>query len=180
MIAKRRGRPKAQPKVELKLSRKLTPAARAKFLDLVAQGKHSQVSAAEKVGISYRATLYARQKDHKFDDQCKEAIAHGHAARLGLVDDEIFRRAVSGYLKPVYYKGRPCGVVREYSDPLLALLAKRLDPAYREGPEINTQVTVSGVLRVPPMIELDEWERRIAERTANGPPALPGEFEVVE
>ena len=40
----------------------------------------------------------------------------------GQIHDEAVRRAVEGWLEPVFYQGRQCGIVRRYSDSLLMLL----------------------------------------------------------
>lgn len=49
------------------------------------------------------------------------------------MEAEAFRRAVKGVLKPVFHQGKITARVRQYSDPLLALLLKANLPAkYRE------------------------------------------------
>ena len=35
-------------------------------------------------------------------------------------------------VKPVFYQGKPCGAVQEYSDSLLMFMLKAHDPKYRE------------------------------------------------
>lgn len=50
-----------------------------------------------------------------------------------VLEDEAVRRAHEGVLKPVFYKGKASGVIREYSDTLLIVLLKANKPEkYRE------------------------------------------------
>ena len=57
------------------------------------------------------------------------------------------RRASEGTLKPVFYQGKMCGEIREYSDTLLIFLLKARRPeTYRERSDINS--TVRGTLRM--------------------------------
>lgn len=44
------------------------------------------------------------------------------------VAGEVYRRAVKGLVRDVWHQGRRVGTQREYSDRLLELLAKRVDP----------------------------------------------------
>jgi hypothetical protein len=49
------------------------------------------------------------------------------------LEDEAIRRAHEGVLEPVFYKGKPAGVIRVYSDSLLQTLLKGFLPEkYRE------------------------------------------------
>lgn len=49
------------------------------------------------------------------------------------LEDEAVRRAVEGTQRPVFYRGKACGVIREYSDTLLQFLLKGFRPEkYRE------------------------------------------------
>ena len=50
------------------------------------------------------------------------------------LEAEADRRGVKGVVKPVLYKGKVVGSIREYSDALLMLRLKALDPRYRDGP----------------------------------------------
>jgi hypothetical protein len=42
----------------------------------------------------------------------------------GRLQDEAVELAIHGWVEPVYYRGRPCGTGRHYSDRLLTLLLK--------------------------------------------------------
>ena len=44
------------------------------------------------------------------------------------LEDEAIRRAHEGVLTPVFYKGKPTGAVREYSDQLLMFLLRGFIP----------------------------------------------------
>jgi hypothetical protein len=49
------------------------------------------------------------------------------------LEKEAVRRASEGWLEPVYYKGKPVGAVRKFSDVLLIFTLKALRPEkYRE------------------------------------------------
>jgi len=51
---------------------------------------------------------------------------------LELCEAELHRRAVEGWDEPVWWQGAQVGTRRRYSDALLTLKLKRLDPRYRE------------------------------------------------
>jgi hypothetical protein len=50
------------------------------------------------------------------------------ASRLLAAEDELYRRAVEGTLKPVFHKGIEVGHIRQYSDACLAMLLKAGNP----------------------------------------------------
>jgi hypothetical protein len=59
------------------------------------------------------------------------------------LEDEAVRRAHEGVLEPVFYKGKPAGVVRVYSDGLLQTLLKGwLPEKYRD--RANVEVSAPG------------------------------------
>ncbi len=62
-----------------------------------------------------------------------EAFAEAREEACDVLESEARRRAVTGVPKPVYYKGKICGTVREYSDTLLIFLMKGAMPEkYRD------------------------------------------------
>ena len=75
----------------------------------------------------------------------------GSTVRLKTAEDELYRRSVEGFDKPVFHKGEICGSIREYSDTLLTLLLKANDPdkyADRQKVEhkgVMLNLTVEGV-----------------------------------
>ncbi len=98
---------------------KATHEKRAKFLVLLAE--NGNVSHSARRAKLNRPALY----DY-YNNNPEFADAWDKCAKLGglALKDEARRRAVQGVLKPVFYKGKKCGTVREYSDTLLVLLLK--------------------------------------------------------
>jgi len=47
-------------------------------------------------------------------------------------EEEIKRRGIDGVLEPVFYKGKPVGAIRKYSDYLLLCFVRARKAAYRE------------------------------------------------
>jgi len=102
------------------------------FLSYFAQSGHVGRS-AEAAGIE-RTTVYLWRRNPEFEKRFLAAEKES----VGVLEDEMHRRGVQGVDKPVFYKGEPCGVVREYSDTLLIVLAKARAPEkYRERHELT-------------------------------------------
>ena len=66
-----------------------------------------------------------------------------------VVRAEIFRRGVIGVQKPVFYKGEIVGEVTEYSDNLLALLARSRMAEFKKADENSGQQGSTTVVLVP-------------------------------
>lgn len=67
------------------------------------------------------------------------------------VAGEVYRRAVVGVEQGIWHQGRRVGTERKYSDRMLELLAKRIDPAWAEqgresAPKGNTGAMVARIL----------------------------------
>jgi hypothetical protein len=92
--------------------------------------------AAKLAGID-RSAIYQPgwRDDRKFED----ALARAELMACDILEAEAYRRAVEGVEKPVgWYKGRPGGYVREYSDVLLIFLLKGIRPEkYRDRMELR-------------------------------------------
>ncbi len=73
------------------------------------------------------------------DSEYREAFELAKEDAADILEAEAYRRAVEGVEKPVgWYKGKPGGTVREYSDILLIFLLKALRPEkYRERVEVR-------------------------------------------
>lgn len=85
--------------------------------------------AAEIAGIDRMQHYYWMDHDPEYPERFRQAEQKA-ADRL---EQEARRRAVEGTEKPVFYKGKQCGVVREYSDTLLIFLLKgALPDKYKE------------------------------------------------
>lgn len=90
---------------------------------------HLVTEAAKRAGI-HRDTAYERRgRDPEFARRWSEAEERS----TELLEREAYRRAAVGTERPVFYKGKEVGAVREYSDVLLIFLLKARRPAvYRE------------------------------------------------
>ena len=64
----------------------------------------------------------------KEDPDYRLAFERVKEEAIGDLEDEAVRRACEGWLKPVFYQGRPCGTIRRYSDKLLIFLLKGWRP----------------------------------------------------
>lgn len=102
---------------------KATHEKRTKFLALLAET--GNVARSARLAKLNRPALY----DY-YDKNPEFADLWDKCAKLGgyALKDEARRRAVEGVLKPVFYKGKKCGTVREYSDTLLIVLLKAAFP----------------------------------------------------
>ena len=110
---------------------------------------------AEAIGMTPEAILNHIKSNPEFEVECKQALN----SHCDIIESEIFRRAITGNKKPVYYQGAECGYVREYSDRMLELYAKRHIPEYRDKHQVDMNVT-GGVLVVPELAESSqEWEK---------------------
>ena len=126
--------------------RRPTPAGRKRFLD--ALRRYGSVSAAVPYSGVHRATLYRlRDDDDEFAYGWDVALQEG----IGAVEREAIRRAVEGWLEPVYHQGKVVGEILKYSDRMLELLLKgNLPEKYRERREITVPSGVGfGVFKLP-------------------------------
>ena len=118
--------------------------------------------AAEMAEIDRRSHSFWLHNDKDYPALFQEA----HAAACDTIEAEMRRRAIDGVDKPVFYKGQPCGTVKEYSDTLLAMLANGAMPEkYKQKTKIEAEVTsrsreaVREGLRKLTEGELAEYER---------------------
>lgn len=112
-------------------------------------------------------------KRNTYDPEFCEAYDRAQSIfREGLVS-EAYRRAVEGWLEPVYQKGECVGEVRRYSERLLEMLLKRFDPAFRDKAMVDVNVGQGGVLVVPSSDQSpEEWQAAFN----NPKPAIDAEF----
>jgi hypothetical protein len=100
--------------------------------------------AAKKAKVA-RAQHYVWKKDPEYSAAFEEATDEA----CELLEAEARRRAATGTLKPVFYQGKKCGSVREYSDVLLMFLLKSLKPErYRDNAKIEHAGPNGGPLEV--------------------------------
>lgn len=111
-------------------------------------------------------SLWAYRKDHAdLAERELEALAFYAEWITEQIDEAIFKRAIRGVKEPVFYEGAQCGTKRVYSDKLLAMLAKRYIPAFRDSLEIDATVK-AGVLVVTSPLSTAEWEKQFGAQEA--------------
>lgn len=109
---------------------------------------------AKAVEITGTTIANWRKDDPEFDAEVARALKD-YCERI---EREIHRRAIVGTQKPIFYQGVQCGSVREYSDRMLELLAKRHIPEYRDRHQVDVSLP-GGVLAVPGMVKDSRaWE----------------------
>ena len=96
---------------------RLTPLTREKFLQKLKETANVSLS-ADLVGISRVRAYQVRKKDKAFAEAWDEAIEIG----VDNLEYEARRRAMDGTKRPVFYKGKVCGHIQEYSDKLMETL----------------------------------------------------------
>jgi hypothetical protein len=106
---------------------KFTLKRREDFLTSLANG-NTVTTAARSAGMTREAVYKTRRSDPDFEAAWDEANQQG----ADVIEQEAIRRAVAGVDKPVYQGGARVGVIREYSDSLLALVLKVKKKEYRE------------------------------------------------
>lgn len=116
---------------------------RAAFLECLAR-TGSQAKACVAGECSMETVRVTRKSDPEFAAAWNEAMEQYR----GVIETEIHRRAIEGVEKPIYQQGVRVDQhdVREYSDQLLSLHARRHIPDYREKIQVDAQH--SGTLHV--------------------------------
>ncbi len=89
--------------------------------------------ACQQVGIG-RSIFYKWLKD---DERFAELHAEAESDAIDLLEAEARRRAVEGWLEPVYQTGKKVGDIRKFSDSLLTLKLKAKKPEYRDKHELT-------------------------------------------
>lgn len=103
------------------------------FLDALAQ--RGNVYAACKIAKVGRRTVYEwREDDAAFRQAWEDALK----VAVQVLENEAWRRAAKGTLKPIYQNGVKVGTVREYSDRLMEFLLRGAAPEkYRERQQVE-------------------------------------------
>lgn len=89
------------------------------FLDSLRESANIS-AAARAAGMSRRSAYNHRLQDAQFREEWDQALEEA----LDDLEAELRRRAMVGVEKPVYYGGKTCGVIRNYSDTLGMFLLK--------------------------------------------------------
>lgn len=86
-------------------------------------------AAAVKAGAPLQAFYKLRDKDPDFAARWEKSLSMG----MGVLEDELVRRAYKGVREPIFYKGEEVATVTKYSDTLLMFALKAVKPEkYRE------------------------------------------------
>ena len=133
----------------MKTNGKLSPNQRA-FLAAYAEcGTITAAAEAAKIN---------RRQHHRWIEAgngYQEAFAEARERAGDRLEEEARRRAVDGVPEPVFYKGKPVGAIRKYSDTLLIFLLKGARPEkYREMLHHTGQITFT----------VSEFYRALADR----------------
>lgn len=134
----------------------------------------NKAKAASLVGID-RTTIYTAQWCHDPQFQAGLRIATEMAAEI--LEEEAHRRAVEGVERPVgWFKGRPGGYVREYSDVLLMFLLKGARPdKYKDRMEIRGGLATIDFARLSDeqLLRIRNGEHPLVVIGAGSPQAAP-------
>jgi hypothetical protein len=145
------------------------------FLKLTADGQ-PMIRACRSVGVCRMSIYRLAKKSKAFARKWEEAKEDGRQAKVADLEEEADRRAMTGTLEPVYYKGKPCGAKRRFSDTLLVTRLKALEPdRYSD----KTKIDYSEEIKTPPALVVpgpmvpDEWADAAKEMKDLGPPPMP-------
>ena len=120
-------------------SPRLKKGRQAAFLKAYAQLGNITQAAAE-AGVD-RSQHYDWLTDAKYAEAFEAAQSEAEDA----LHAEARRRAVDGWLEPVFWQGEIVGRVRKHSDTLLIFLMKATNPGkYREGRQFSATATGDG------------------------------------
>ena len=105
-----------------------------------------EIAACREVKVDPSTIIYWRTHDEDF------AEAHALAAEEGdmLLEEELHRRAVTGWEEPVFHKGQATGAyIRRFSDRLLEIILRRRMPdLYRDNARIEMAGQITGKVDV--------------------------------
>lgn len=136
------------------------------------------LTACDWVGMA-QSTLYKRRKEDP--TLAAEMDAALERYRLSIVA-EVRRRAVEGWVEPVYQQGQLVGTKRVFSDKMLELLAKAKIPEFKPQVDVtstNVNVNADGAApEVAARLAALTREQRAALRTLLGPGPEPAETAV--
>lgn len=99
----------------------------------------------------------------------KDMVAEAMATYRDHVAEEVYRRGITGIDKAIIggqFRDEIIGYERVYSDRLLELEAKRVDPGYRDKGSIDIAVKEGGVLVIGNnQGSIEEWENKFKDST---------------
>lgn len=120
------------------------PGSAAARLAAIAEKKASFLKNYEAIGtVSGAAAQTPCDRRHVYDwleddPAFAEAFGHSRERAVDLAEQELRRRGIAGYEKPVYQGGKHVGTIREYSDACLIFYLKgRRKDVFGEKREIS-------------------------------------------
>lgn len=127
------------------------------FNDITHPGQRAFLAAFSHIGIVSRAcelTGVGRTSHYRWlqqDPAYRAAFKRAKVMAASVFEDEAARRAIEGVERPTgWYKGKPGGYVREYSDNLLMFMLKGLLPdKYRERVEVRGGISTIAYDKLP-------------------------------
>ncbi len=84
----------------------------------------TMTAAAKSINVKVGTIKSWMVNDQNFSD----AIGRAREVAADVAEDEAYRRAVQGYLEPVYQQGRQVGTIRKFSDQVLMFLLRGMKP----------------------------------------------------
>lgn len=133
-----------------------TPALKRQFVEQFRKTGLRAMS-AEFVGVTLRTVRNHIESDEDFKAEVEEA----YASYCDSLNEEIHRRAVTGWDEVHVTSKGDQYTIQRYSDRMLELLAKRHMPEYREGDRVRVDATVTGAVAVASLdyTKLDRRQR---------------------
>lgn len=111
----------------------------------------AETGALNKCALAINLTLSTvrthRKQDKDFGKACEDALD----VFRDKIDLAVYHRGVEGWMEAVWFQGLIVGYVRKYSDSMLAMFAKRHNPAYREKFEIDANIRAAALVVTAPM-----------------------------
>lgn len=159
---------------------------RTRFLGLLSQCGNITKSIQRAPGCSREKVKKELESNPEFAQHFEMAMEMA----MERFEAEADRRGIEGVDKPVFYKGKQCGTIKEYSDILLIFRMKALAPQkYRDNPkpsDINVNINLKRdidstkkMLSDPEAFRLaDELSRRLALPPPAQPVASSGDDEI--
>lgn len=118
----------------------LTFDQKVKFIKKLKQTNGNVSKACQVISISRSAVYVHKKEDTAFSELWDETIEQV----LDEAEQEVYRRAVKGTNKPVFYKGVKIAALKEYSDRLLEFMLKAGRPEkFRDRVDVNQKVSGS-------------------------------------
>ena len=151
-------------------AQKWTGRVRTAFLE--ALGELGQVRAAARVaGVSPQRVYRERQKCPEFAKEWQAAMDRA----LDALEETLLDRAMNGVEKQVYYGGKSCGSVRQYSDALaMFLLRARRPETYGRAAGNETQASGLSGERDDPVALIEARLKKLAGASGAGATGLAG------